>query len=218
MKKIVAFNGSQRKAGNTSILLKYFVEGARHKNGTIQSYYAHELDIDYCKGCLRCNLIGECSVRNDDWEKLSVEILASDVLVFATPIYFHHVTAPLKAVVDRFRSFVEVKLSETGLIHTPRLRWKKDFVLLLTMGSSDSKEARPVIELFDYMTDMLGPENKLHIITATRMVAVKQLEKTKDELAELYPKIGLSDKLAEEDYARNKELLESTYQLGMKLA
>ena len=217
MKKVLVLDGSTRKLGNTSVLLQYFIDGAKNNTGNIEQVTAKDIDIKYCNGCLRCNLIKRCSIRGDDWEDLCTKIDEADVLVFASPIYFHYVTAPLKNIIDRFRSFVHVQITETGLIHTPVKEWNKDFVLLLSMGSSDDTDAQPVIDLFEYMKEVLGDKNRLHVIKATRLAVIKQVQKTEEELKELYPKLNLDESLAEADYLKNQEILKSCFDLGKKL-
>ena len=216
-KKLIAFNGSLRKGGNTSILLEHFLKGANIKAVTAEAYNVHELNLEYCRGCLRCNILGYCSIRGDDWAMVAEKILDANVLVFASPIYFHHVSASLKKLVDRFRSFVQVQITETGLLHTPHTHWEKDFVLLLTMGSSDTVDAAPVIDLFKYITSILGPENKFHIITANRLAALNQLLRTEKELTKLYEKLKLPVHLAKEDVIKNQKLLDEVTDLGRSL-
>jgi putative NADPH-quinone reductase len=162
-------------------------------------------------------MLRRCSISDDDWPALSSKILDADVLVFATPVYFHHVPAPMKAMLDRFRSFIHVQITETGLQHTPWHSWNKDFVLILCMGSSDAVDADPVIDLFRFMTSILGENNRLHIITATRLAVVKQVIKSEEELRALYKKMSLSPKLASGDFARNQELLKTCRGLGAKI-
>lgn len=241
MKKILAFNGSPRNLGNTSYMLQYFLEGAHQNSGTHQDSGApqhpeahqnlespqnssilkeirpHELDLNPCRGCLRCNVLKRCSISDDDWPELSSGILESDILVFASPIYFHHLPSPLKKVIDRFRSFVHVQISETGLIHTPWKEWHKDFVLLLTMGSHDISDAKPVIDLFEYMTSILGRDNKLHVITAHRLALTKQIDQSREGLENLYTKLKLPLDLVERDYHANKQVQEKCHQLGSEL-
>lgn len=218
MKKIVAFNGSARKNGNTHFLLNSFLEGAEKSKADFERINAHEINLDYCNGCLRCNLIKRCSIRGDEWNELSAKIIDSDVLVFATPIYFHHVSGQLKKIIDRFRSFVHVQITETGLKHTPHVEWDKDFVLLLSLGSSSNEDAQPVIELFKSFIEILGQKNRLHVITATRLGVTKQVIKTKDELTALYPKLGLPKNLVEDDYKKNQKTLNKCFKLGQKLS
>ena len=218
MKKILAFNGSPRRNGNTSLLLNSFMEGAMKNSHACEQYVVEDLNIDHCRGCLRCNLLRKCSMRGDDWEDISQEILKSDVLVLASPVYFHHLTAPLKKMIDRFRSFINVQITESGLNHTPWTEWNKDFVLLLSMGSPDYADAKPIIDLFEFMTKILGPNNRLHIIAATRLAVVRQIEKTEKELEILYPKLNLSTEIVKDDYARNQMLLRESFRLGEKLS
>jgi len=218
MKKILAINGSARSKGNTSQLLDSFLSGSESSDAEFETLLAHEAQLDYCTGCLRCNLVKRCTIRGDMWPELSRKILDSDVLVFSTPIYFHHVSAQVKKIIDRFRSFVHVQLTEEGLRHTPHTEWNKDFVLLLSLGSSDNADAQPVIDLFEYMVKILGMQNRLHVISANRLAVSKQLTLSKDELKLLYPKLGLSGSLAEEDYKRNQDRLKQCFDLGKKLS
>ncbi len=217
MKKVLAFNGSPRKTGNTSILLQKFIEGVNINSNYIETIYPAEIKLEYCRGCLRCNVLGRCAISGDDWAEISRKIEEADVLVLASPVYFHHISAPLKKLIDRFRSFIHVQITETGLIHTPRNTWNKDFVLLLSMGSPDPVEAQPVIELFRYMTSILGEKNNLHIITATRLAMVQQLLKSEEELSTMYEKMGIPVRLAAGDHEKNSKTLKACYSLGMKL-
>jgi len=218
MKKVLALNGSMRKYGNTSILLQHFLDGAKNLTGDIEEIIVRDINLEYCRGCLRCNLLGRCSLSEDDWPEISKKILNANVIVFASPIYFHHITASLKKIIERFRSFVHIQITETGLVHTPRQEWDKDIVLLLCMGSSDVSDASPVIDLFKFMKSILGPKNRLHIITATRLAVIKQVIKTEEDLRELYPKLGLQEKLAKEDFSKNQKVLKQCFELGRELA
>ena len=218
MKKIIAFNGSPRPTGNTSHLLQKFIEGANENAVDPEVILPHKLNLEYCTGCLRCNLLRRCSISGDDWGELSTKILDADVLVFAAPVYFHHVPAPLKGMMDRFRSFINVQITETGLIHMPWHQWNKDFVLILSLGSSDSSDADPVIDLFRFMTSILGSGNRLHVITATRLAVVKQVIKTEEELTELYSKLRLPAELAPGDFQQNMKRLDGCRNLGFELS
>jgi multimeric flavodoxin WrbA len=217
MKRIVAINGSPREQGNTRYLMQAFLSGAAENHAVTDVYDAHRMNLNYCNGCLRCNLIKRCSVVNDDWTSLSQKILCSDVLVFASPVYFHHVTAPVKKILDRFRSFVNVRITEQGLEHQPWQEWNKDFVLLLSMGSSNDEDAKPVIDLFGYMVGMLGVNNRLHVITGNRLAVIKQVGFTKEELEKLYIKLNLSGELAAHDSLVNRELLNNCFALGKSI-
>ena len=216
MKKVVAFNGGPRKSGNSVIMLNQFLKGIETKLAEITLIDVNEINLKNCQGCLRCNIIGRCSLQDDDWEQISQRILEADVLVFASPVYFHHLPAPLKKMIDRFRSFVKVQITETGLIHTPHVEWKKEFVLLLSMGSSNDNEAKPIVDLFDFMTSILGKENRLHSILATRLAVSNQIQMSVEELEQLYPKLKLGSHLAEDDFNKNQYILNKIQTLGEK--
>jgi putative NADPH-quinone reductase len=214
---VLAFNGSPRRNGNTSLLLAELLRGVRDSGGQACELVAQELDIKYCTGCLRCNMLGRCALRGDDWASVSRQILAADALVFASPVYFHHLTAPLKKIIDRFRSFIHVQITPESLRHRPWSTWNKRFVLLLTMGSSDPADARPVIDLFKFVTGILGPDNILEIMTGTRLAVAGQVTRPAGELARLYEKLGLPEYLADGDCLRNQNLLQSCYAAGRAL-
>jgi NAD(P)H-dependent FMN reductase len=214
---IVAFNGSPRRKGNTSLLLHELLWGAQEAGASTEEIIAEELNLKYCKGCLRCNRLQRCSIQDDDWQALSQKIHAADAVVFASPVYFHHLTAALKKVLDRFRSFIHVQITETGLKHTPWQQWQKQFILLLSLGSSVDDDARPAIDLFLFLTSVLGPKNRLTTIVGTRLAIINQVLMTRDQLRILYPKLQLPVALANVDYERNKMLVQRCYHLGREL-
>lgn len=216
-KKILAFKGSPRKNSNSDILLRHFATEAEKNGAEIEIVDSNTANIDYCSGCLRCNLIHRCSNHRDDWTGLSTKILQADIIVFASSVYFHHLTAPLKKILDRFRSFHHVQITESGLVHTPYHTWEKDFVLLLSMGSPSNEEAKPIVKLFEFVTELMGEKNKLHVVEATRVGIGKQVSRSKDELLKLYEKMKIPTSLAEPDYKNNQETLKKCENLAKKL-
>ena len=214
---ILAFNGSSRMKGNTSLLLHELFRGAQESGAQAEEIAAEEVNLKYCKGCLKCNLLKRCAIKVDDWAALSSKVLNADALILASPIYFHHLTALLKKILDRFRSFLHVQITEDGLKHTPWHEWRKQFVLLLCLGSPDNSDAQPVIDLFKFITTILGPENRLYHIVGTRLAVTNQVRMTKEELSSLYPKLHLSSHLVAQDYQRNQMLLKKCYELGRQL-
>jgi multimeric flavodoxin WrbA len=214
---IVAFNGSPRKKGNTSLLLNELIRGVREAGGQVEEIIAREIHIKPCRGCLKCNLLKRCAMKGDEWGELSEKILNADALVFASPVYFHHLPGPLKNILDRFRSFMHVQITEDGLKHTPRHQWRKQFVLILCQGSPDGADAQPIIDLFTFITRALGEGNALLPIVATRLAVVKQVTMTEEELRILYDKLELPAHLVKEDYQCNQTLLKRCYEAGKEL-
>jgi len=110
-----------------------------------------------------------------------------------------------------------VRITGTGLVHRPWETWRKKFILLLSMGSPDAAEARPIIELFTFMTGVLGPDNTLVTVAGTRLAAAGQIRMDDIALRNLYVKLKLPADLAAGDSRRNAELLTRCYGLGRSL-
>ena len=50
-KKIVILNGSPRRKGNTSALVKAFTNGAESVGHTVTEFFLDNMSIHACKGC-----------------------------------------------------------------------------------------------------------------------------------------------------------------------
>lgn len=96
--KIVIVNGSPRK-GNTVSAIEAFVEGAK-ANNEIEIIDADKLDISGCKGCDACGCTKGC-VAQDDTNATVDKLVAADMIVWATPVYWWGMTAQMKLVVDK---------------------------------------------------------------------------------------------------------------------
>ena len=101
--KITIINGSPRKNGNCSVLLEEVKRAAEDNNTDVVHYNINELNIGPCKGCDYCVSRGHCKFDDDAIEILE-NLETSDLLVFASPIYYGQVTAQSKLIIDRFYS------------------------------------------------------------------------------------------------------------------
>lgn len=90
---ILAFNGIPRRNENIAALLQEFSRRINEAGANDEEIIAHDNNLKYCTGCLKCNLIKQCAIENDDWQNISQKILDAEVLIFASPVYFHHLTA-----------------------------------------------------------------------------------------------------------------------------
>ncbi len=216
--KVLAINGGSRVKGNSTIMLNEFSRGVRDAGFEVDLVNVKDLNIKSCRGCLRCNLIKRCSLRGDDWKNLSQKILAADAIVFSSPVYFHHITGDLKKVLDRFRSFVNVRLNDDGLIHTPWQTWNKKFVLLMSQGSPDEADAKPAKDLFEFVTTILGKDNCFKFLLGKRLVVSGQLKMNESELKDLYLRLKIPFKCLKSDFLSNTALLNDCYKAGLNLA
>jgi len=216
--KVLAINGGPRNRGNSAIMLNELLRGAKNAGAEVEIVQVKDLNIKHCRGCLRCNLVKRCALRGDDWKELSLKILSADAIVFASPVYFHHVTGDLKKVLDRFRSFVNVQLKDDGLIHTPWTVWNKKFVLLMSQGSSDKADSKPAIVLFGFITEIMGPDNSFKSLLGKRLVVPGQIKMSENELKDLYLKLELPLRLVKKDYPLNISLLKACYHTGLNFS
>ena len=214
---VLAINGGSRVNGNSTIMLNEFSRGVRDAGSEPYLVQVKDLNIKSCRGCLRCNLIKRCSLGGDDWKDLSQKILAADAIVFSSPVYFHHISGDLKKILDRFRSFVNVRLDDNGLIHTPWQAWNKKFVLLMSQGSPDEADAMPAKELFEFITTILGSDNCFKFLLGKRLVVSRQIKMNESELKDLYLKLKIPFKCIKSDLLSNSALLNDCYQAGLNL-
>lgn len=98
--KILAVSGSPRKNGNTETLLASFLKGAEEVGAEAKFVRLADIPFKNCKGCNACHKNGMCIIK-DELTPLFDEILASDILVLASPIYSMTVTAEMKGFIDR---------------------------------------------------------------------------------------------------------------------
>lgn len=102
--KIVILQGSPNLDGSTSVLAESFTEGAREAGHEVQRIDLSTKDVKPCTGCVSCGYEGPC-VQKDDNQEIKEAILSSDMIVFATPLYYYGMSAQLKIVIDRFCSY-----------------------------------------------------------------------------------------------------------------
>jgi multimeric flavodoxin WrbA len=104
MRHVLGFVGSPRKNGNTHLLVSRILEGARAEGAETGLVLLPDLSIEECDGCLVC-WKGKPCPKQDDMNALYPRIVASDVVVFGTPVYWYGPTALMKAMIDRWVYF-----------------------------------------------------------------------------------------------------------------
>lgn len=99
--KITILNGSPRKE-NTQAMAEAFAEGAKAAGHEVEILNVGKMKIGGCLGCEYCHGKGEGKcVQKDDMEKVIPAYLESDMIVFATPIYYFNITAQMAAAIQR---------------------------------------------------------------------------------------------------------------------
>lgn len=99
-KKVLILSSSPRKRGNSNALCDRFMEGAAAANHRVEKVVLAEKKINYCTGCYACRANGHCA-QKDDMAGILDSMMAADVIVMATPVYFYTMCAQMKTVIDR---------------------------------------------------------------------------------------------------------------------
>ena len=101
--KVIAFNGSPRKDGNTTILTNYVLRELEKEGIETELIQLAGKKIHGCIACYKCmeNKDRRCSVKNDGLNECLEKMIPADGIILASPTYFADVTAEMKALIDR---------------------------------------------------------------------------------------------------------------------
>lgn len=100
-KKVVIISATPRRGGNSEILCAEFLRGATEAGQDAEIISLRDQAIGYCTACDACQRNGGRCVLPDDMAVLLEKLIAADVIVLATPVYFYTMNAQLKTVIDR---------------------------------------------------------------------------------------------------------------------
>ena len=125
--KIVVINSSPHSETQSTsrYLAQKFVEGAKNAGHEVFIFDAANEETHPCKGCDHCGMDGDCIFNDAIQTKLMPQMLAADLLVLVTPLYYFGMSAQLKIIVDRFYS------------RTTRLSGKKSIMMATAWNSAD---------------------------------------------------------------------------------
>ncbi len=101
--KVVAFNGSARKDGNTAILINYVLSELRNEGIETEHVQLAGKKIHGCIACYKCaeNMDKECAVKDDIANECIQKMIEADGIILGSPTYFSDVTTEMKALIDR---------------------------------------------------------------------------------------------------------------------
>ena len=103
MTKLCAVYGSPRRKGNTSILLRKAIEGARDEGAEVREIVLRDLKISPCLEIYGCRDSGKCVIK-DDFHDVIDYIMEAKGLMLASPIFFYSLSAQAKMLIDRCQS------------------------------------------------------------------------------------------------------------------
>ena len=125
-KKVLILSSSPRRGGNSDTLCNEFMRGAIESGNEAEKVFLRDKTIHYCTGCSTCSLHGKPCPQKDDAAEIIEKMVAADVIVMATPVYFYTMSAQMKTLIDRCCGlYTEMK--------------NKEFYFIVTAAEDDRK-------------------------------------------------------------------------------
>ncbi len=116
--KILVLNGSPRPKGNTAAMVDAFVEGADGDNHEITVIEVCSKRISGCMACEYCHTKGKGTcILKDDMQEIYPVLNEAEMIILASPVYYHSFTGQLQCVINRIYALDKPKhLKKAALI------------------------------------------------------------------------------------------------------
>lgn len=100
--KVIAFNGSPRKGGNTQLLIEEVFKVLESENIETELFQLGGKLVHGCSACNKCREIqnGRCHIKNDVLNLAIEKMLEADAIILGSPVYFGDVSTEIKALID----------------------------------------------------------------------------------------------------------------------
>jgi len=101
--KVVAFNGSARRDGNTAILVNTVFKELKKAKIETELFQLSGKKIRGCTACGKCfaNKDRQCIIKNDVVNECIKKMAEADGIILASPTYFADASTEMKALIDR---------------------------------------------------------------------------------------------------------------------
>ena len=101
--KVVAFNGSPRKEGNTAALLRHVFAELEAEGVETEIVHVGGHAVRGCTACFKCFTTKNrrCAIGGDIVNDCIEKMAEADGILIGSPTYFADVTAETKALIDR---------------------------------------------------------------------------------------------------------------------
>ena len=179
--KITCLLGSPRRNGNSATIARRFIDTAENLGAKVQTFALNEMKIRGCQACMACKTkLDHCALK-DDLTQVLDDIRDSDVLVLATPTYFHDISSQMKTFIDRIYSYYVPNFLTAPV--PGRLPVGKQLVFIQTQAQPDSNLFAEVFPKYELFFKRLGFE-KNHLIRACGVSAPEDVSKREEILNE----------------------------------
>ena len=118
-KKVLIVSASPRKCGNSDLLCDQFMCGAKEAGNQVEKIFLRDKRINNCVACGACQGNGGNCVQEDDMAEVLDKMIAADVIVMATPVYFYTMNGQMKTLIDRtYARYTKISNKEMYFIAT----------------------------------------------------------------------------------------------------
>lgn len=116
--KILVLNGSPRRQGNTAAMVGAFVDGAAKSGHEVTAVNVCQKKIAGCLACEYCHTKGEGKcIQQDDMQEVYPILEEAEMIVLASPVYYHSFTGQLQCAINRIYALDKPKnLKKAALI------------------------------------------------------------------------------------------------------
>ncbi len=150
-KKVVVLSSSPRRGGNSDLLCDQLIRGAQEAGNHAEKIFLKDRKINYCTGCGACLKGKKPCPQKDDMAEVLEKMVAADVMVMATPVYFYTMCGQMKTLIDRCCSrYTEIS--------------NKDFHFIVTAADTNKRAMERTLEGFRAFTSCLDGAKEKGII------------------------------------------------------
>ena len=118
MSHVLILVGSVRPNGNTQALAQACADGARAAGHQVEVVSVADYHVHPCTGCEGCSRHpGNQCVQQDDMQEIYPVLEEAEMIVLASPIYYHSFTGQLQCAINRIYALDKPKnLKKAALI------------------------------------------------------------------------------------------------------
>jgi len=153
-KNILVISSTPRVKGNSDLLCDELIKGAQEVGHQTEKILLREKKINYCSGCGACIRKKDACSQKDDMAEILEKMIAADIIVMATPVYFYTMCGQMKTFIDR-------TCAQYTSINN------KEFYFIVTAADSRKEEMERTIEGFRGFTFCLNGAKEKGIIYGT---------------------------------------------------
>lgn len=99
--KVIGINGSMRAEGNTKIIMQMVLDEIEKKEIMTEIIPLADKEIKFCTGCFGCKGLGQCVIRDDDFNSCFTAMVAAEGSLLGSPVYSADVSGKMKAFLER---------------------------------------------------------------------------------------------------------------------